>query len=88
MLHSADRGQGLNNALQDASNFVNTIVSASKGAATLAEAVQAYDDEILERGQTEMDISLKQSYFIHDWEMLSQSPMFKIGMRQVKKGEV
>jgi hypothetical protein len=53
----------------------------------LAEAVQAYDDEVLERGQTEMDISLKQSYFIHDWETLSQSPMFKIGMRQVKKGE-
>ncbi|KAG9199893.1 hypothetical protein G6514_007793 [Epicoccum nigrum] len=81
------RGQGLNNALQDASNFVSTIVSVSKGSATLAEAVQAYDDEVLERGQTEMDISLKQSYFIHDWETLSQSPMFKIGMRQVKKGE-
>lgn len=35
-----------------------------------------------------MEISLKQSYFIHDWETLMQSPMFKIGMRQVKKGEV
>lgn len=87
-MHSADRGQGLNNALQDASNFVSTIVSVSKGSATLAEAVQAYDDEVLERGQTEMEISLKQSYFIHDWETLMQSPMFKIGMRQVKKGEV
>ncbi|KAF3042653.1 hypothetical protein E8E12_005228 [Didymella heteroderae] len=82
------RGQGLNNALQDASNFVSTLVSVSKGSATLAEAIQAYDDEVLERGQTEMEISLKQSYFIHDWETLMQSPMFKIGMRQVKKGEV
>ncbi|KAJ4985309.1 hypothetical protein SVAN01_09160 [Stagonosporopsis vannaccii] len=86
-MHFADRGQGLNNALQDASNFVSTIVSVSSGSASLAEAVQAYDDEVLERGQTEMDISLKQSYFIHDWETLMQSPMVKIGMRQVKKGE-
>ncbi|KAJ4353051.1 hypothetical protein N0V95_003704 [Ascochyta clinopodiicola] len=81
------RGQGLNNALQDASNFVSAVVSVSKGSATLADAVQAYDDEVLERGQTEMDISLKQSYFIHDWDTLMQSPMMKIGMRQVKKGD-
>ena len=86
-MHSADRGQGLNNALQDASNFVSAILSVFKGSASLAEAVQAYDDEVLERGQTEMDISLKQSYFIHDWDTLMQSPMVKIGMRQVKKGE-
>ncbi|KAF2621178.1 FAD/NAD(P)-binding domain-containing protein [Macroventuria anomochaeta] len=82
------RGQGLNNALQDASNFVSIMVSVSKGSATLAEVVQAYDDEVLERGQTEMDISLKQSYFVHDWDKLMQSPMVKIGMHQVKKGEV
>jgi 2-polyprenyl-6-methoxyphenol hydroxylase-like FAD-dependent oxidoreductase len=81
------RGQGLNNALQDASNYVSTLVSVSKDPATLADAVQAYDDEILERGQTEMKISLQQSYFIHSWETLMQSPMVKIGMRQVKKGE-
>jgi hypothetical protein len=77
----------LNNALQDASNYVSTLVSVSKDPATLADAVQAYDDEILERGQTEMKISLQQSYFIHSWETLMQSPMVKIGMRQVKKGE-
>lgn len=77
----------MNNALQDSSNFVSALVSVSKGSATLADAVQAYDDEVLERGQTEMAISLKQSYFIHSWETIMQTPMVKIGMRQVKRGE-
>ncbi|KAF2788432.1 FAD/NAD(P)-binding domain-containing protein [Melanomma pulvis-pyrius CBS 109.77] len=81
------RGQGLNNALQDASNFVAAVVEAASGARTLEEAVDAYDGEVLERGTLEMNISLKQTMFIHNWETLMQSPMVKMGMHQAKKEE-
>ncbi|PSN75230.1 FAD/NAD(P)-binding domain-containing protein [Corynespora cassiicola Philippines] len=81
------RGQGLNNALQDSSNFVGAVIAAASGKKSLAEAIDEYDNEVLERGSTEMDISLKQSIFIHDWDMLMQSPMVKMGLHQAKKGE-
>jgi hypothetical protein len=34
----------------------------------------------------EMNISLKQTLFIHDWDTLMQSPMVKMGLRQAEKG--
>lgn len=80
------RGQGLNNALQDASNFV-AAMGRVKGGAGLGDEVDKYDKEMLERGTAEMGVSLKQTLFIHNWETLMQSPMVKIGMRQVEKGE-
>ncbi|KAF1850080.1 FAD/NAD(P)-binding domain-containing protein [Cucurbitaria berberidis CBS 394.84] len=79
------RGQGLNNALQDASNFVSALLKVQIGGQSLQQAVQEYDDEVLERGTLEMSISLKQTLFIHNWETLMQSPMVKIGMHQAKK---
>lgn len=79
------RGQGLNNALQDSANFVAAMMKVNSGEKTLQEAVDAYDAEILERGTLEMNISLKQSMFIHNWETLMQSPMVRMGMHQAKK---
>lgn len=80
------RGQGLNNALQDASNFVAAMKEVV-GGKWRQDAVDAYDKEVLERGTTEMGISLKQTLFIHNWETMMQSPMVKMGMRQVGKTE-
>jgi hypothetical protein len=57
------------------------------GAQTLASAVQAYDDEVLARGQREMRVSLQQSLSIHSWETLMQSPMVKVGMRRLEGEE-
>lgn len=82
-----DRGQGLNNALQDSSHFVAAMVAAASGGKSLAEAVDAYDAEVLERGTLEMWISLKQTMFIHNWETLMASPMVKMGMHQARKEE-
>jgi 2-polyprenyl-6-methoxyphenol hydroxylase-like FAD-dependent oxidoreductase len=81
------RGQGLNNALQDAANFVaamQKVYGSSEGQA-LKHAVDEYDAEVLERGVLEMGISLKQTLFIHDWDTLMQSPMVKMGLRQAEK---
>lgn len=81
------RGQGLNNALQDSANYVAALLKVKSGEKTLKEAVQEYDDEVLERGGLEMRISLQQTLFIHNWETLMQSPMVKMGMHQAKKEE-
>lgn len=82
---SIDRGQGLNNALHDASNFVSAIEQVASGAKSLAEAVSEYDKEVFERGTAEMKVSLQQTLFIHDWPKLADSPMVKMGMHQAKK---
>jgi 2-polyprenyl-6-methoxyphenol hydroxylase-like FAD-dependent oxidoreductase len=81
------RGQGLNNALMDASNFVDVMRRVCEGEVDLAQAVTGYDEEVLGRGKEEMEVSLKQSLFVHNWDTLMQSPMVKIGMRQVRKGD-
>jgi 2-polyprenyl-6-methoxyphenol hydroxylase-like FAD-dependent oxidoreductase len=86
-LTPTDRGQGLNAALQDSSSFVSAMIAVRSGAQTLESAVQAYDDEVLERGQREMRISLQQSLNIHSWDTLMQSPMFKIGMKKAEAGD-
>lgn len=79
---TTDRGQGLNNALQDASNFVGAIKEVASGAKGLPEAISAYDAEVLERGIKEMKVSLAQTTLIHDWNTLMQSPMVTMGMRR------
>jgi hypothetical protein len=56
-----------------------------KGRKSLAEAISEYDDEVLERGRLEMQISLKQTLFIHNWDTLMASPMVKMGMHQARK---
>jgi 2-polyprenyl-6-methoxyphenol hydroxylase-like FAD-dependent oxidoreductase len=81
------RGQGLNNALQDAANFVRAVKSVDAGEKGLNDAIDEYDKEVLERGMLEMNISLKQTLFIHNWETVMESPMVKMGMRQAGKEE-
>jgi 2-polyprenyl-6-methoxyphenol hydroxylase-like FAD-dependent oxidoreductase len=81
------RGQGLNNALQDAANFVRAVKSVDAGEKGLNDAIDEYDKEVLERGMLEMSISLKQTLFIHNWETVMESPMVKMGMRQAGKEE-
>jgi 2-polyprenyl-6-methoxyphenol hydroxylase-like FAD-dependent oxidoreductase len=76
------RGQGLNNAVLDSSKFVAAMVKVRDGEVTLGEVVNEYDKEVLERGKAEMEVSLKQTRMIHDWESLMESPMVRMGMRQ------
>lgn len=59
----------------------------ASGAKPLASAINGYDAEVLERGLLEMNVSLKQTMFIHNWETLMSSPMVKMGMHQAKKTE-
>jgi len=76
-----DRGQGLNNAIQDASNLVAAIKRAVHGGGDLGKEIKAYDAELLARGSAEINLSLTQSVSIHDWDKFMNSPVMKgVGM--------
>jgi len=52
-----NRGQGLNNAVQDASCIVDAVVSVVKGESTLKDAIDAYEAEMKPRGKKEVEMS-------------------------------
>ena len=86
------RGQGLNNGLQDAANYVEALKtvlqnhsSSSARAAALKEAIDAYDKEVLERGRTEIQISARQTRMSHHMNEFLQSPMGQFGTARMKE---
>ncbi|KAF2806850.1 putative monooxygenase [Mytilinidion resinicola] len=52
-----NRGQGLNNAVQDASCIVDAVVSVVKGESTLKDAIDTYEAEMKPRGKKEVEMS-------------------------------
>lgn len=75
------RGQGANNSLYDAYCLVEALKSVQAGEKTLQEAIDAYDAEVVQRGQTEVQISKEQTFFTHDWENFVKSPVMTLGTK-------
>lgn len=80
------RGQGLNNALQDAADLVDWLAEAA-GVADLKEAVAGYEKEMKERTLTELEVSILQAETVHNWERLMEAPFVKHGMNKFKEGQ-
>ncbi|OAL30124.1 hypothetical protein AYO20_08927 [Fonsecaea nubica] len=74
------RGQGLNNAFQDAEKLVSELSEVRKGNKTLEHAVRAYEEEMKARSLKEIEVSLMQTRMVHNWDTLMSAPMFKAGM--------
>ncbi len=72
------RGQGLNNALEDAAKLVDELVAASEGAKKLTDAITEY----------EIEISKMAAITSHKLDQLMQSPMFKSGMHKYREDVV
>ncbi|OCK81540.1 FAD/NAD(P)-binding domain-containing protein [Lepidopterella palustris CBS 459.81] len=75
------RGQGANNAFRDAFVFVQAMKQVRSGECRLKEAVDAYDKDVVERGMKEVQISKSQTFFTHDWERFTTSPVMTMGTR-------
>lgn len=85
MLIKLDRGQGLNNAILDATGFVKAVVSVQNGQKTLEEAVSQYDREVQKRGREEVLSSYKNTQMLLDWNAFQKSPLFTAGLKREKK---
>lgn len=79
------RGQGLNNALEDASQLVKAIDTAVTTDVPLKTVVDAYDAELLARGSKEIQVSCRQGYSNHFWDVWQRSVKRRDSMYKVKE---
>ena len=76
----ADRGQGLNNAIQDAAHLGRALREVSHDGKRLIDAISAYEKEVVERGYEAVISSGENSMMVTDWSQLKNSPIFKSGL--------
>ena len=79
------RGQGLNNALEDAACLVDELTAAKDGKKSVKQAIQAYEKDMRTRTLKEIPISVMQARMVHSWETLMNAPMIKMGMNKLKE---
>ncbi|KAI3572694.1 putative monooxygenase [Fusarium oxysporum f. sp. albedinis] len=73
------RAQGLNNALEDAGQYVRAIVRVVNGEEDLASAIRSYDADAYKRGKNDVGISDAQMYACHHWDALQKSSILADG---------
>jgi len=64
-------------------NFVQAMIEVREGKG-LAEAVDAYDAELVKRGADEVETSRKNALLVHDFERFMDSPVLKQGYAKAK----
>jgi 2-polyprenyl-6-methoxyphenol hydroxylase-like FAD-dependent oxidoreductase len=74
------RGQGLNNALDDAVKIVRALVEVSTGKAELKEAIDKYDADVVERGARAVDIAVNEGKLVQDMDRLTEMVVAKKGV--------
>ncbi|GLA33917.1 hypothetical protein AnigIFM63309_003940 [Aspergillus niger] len=76
------RGQGLNHSITDAANLVEAVRRFVSGAATRADAIREYEDEMISRAGSEVGLSTVNTAMLHDWHKVLQSPVMTSGMKR------
>lgn len=79
------RGQGLNNALEDAAMLVDELAAFKRGKKSLKDAIAAYEKEMKERTLLEIPISIAQAQMVHNFDTLMSAPFFKHGMNKYRE---
>ncbi|KAL7625133.1 hypothetical protein AAE478_004347 [Parahypoxylon ruwenzoriense] len=72
------RGQGLNHAIADAFKLVELL--ANLETQSREQLIGAYETEMRARGGEEVRLSELNSFMMHDWENIAQSPLLKRGL--------
>jgi 2-polyprenyl-6-methoxyphenol hydroxylase-like FAD-dependent oxidoreductase len=73
------RGQGLNHSITDAGKLRDALVEIDRGV-DQKEAIDAFEDEMIKRGGTEVMDGIANTMLLHDWEKVKLSPLFTKGM--------
>ena len=76
---SADRGQGLNNALQDSAEIIDAVKSVVFDGKPLKAAIDEYEEEMQPRGVKAAELSLQTAEMGAAWNKFTESPIFKLG---------
>jgi 2-polyprenyl-6-methoxyphenol hydroxylase-like FAD-dependent oxidoreductase len=79
------RGQGLNNALQDAAVLVDELKAVKSGEKSLSDAVAAFEKDMKQRTLEEIPISIMQAQMVHSYDTLMNAPFFKHGMNKYRE---
>lgn len=89
---ATDRGQGLNNGLQDAALYVETlnrVLEEADGHAhfdsALKSAIDLYDEQVFTRGSQEIALSAEQGYRTMHFDDFMNSPLVKFGLNKANK---
>ncbi|KAH9211598.1 hypothetical protein DL95DRAFT_510811 [Leptodontidium sp. 2 PMI_412] len=78
------RGQGLAQSIRDAANLVGLLKSvASSEQNKLSTIISEYEEEMIERGVQEVELSLKAMIIGHDWGKLMEHPTIKLGGKKI-----
>jgi 2-polyprenyl-6-methoxyphenol hydroxylase-like FAD-dependent oxidoreductase len=83
VIGSKDRGQGLNNAIDDAAQLVQQLKDVDPGSPRdIIHAIDRYDAEVQKRGKAAVLSSLENSLTMHDWSKLQQSLILTRGIKK------
>jgi 2-polyprenyl-6-methoxyphenol hydroxylase-like FAD-dependent oxidoreductase len=75
----AERGQGLNSAIKDASELAIQIVDFVQSRKTKLEAIEGYEKEMIGRTGPEVRLSAENTRMVHVWDEVMQSPLISKG---------
>ncbi|KAI1375253.1 FAD/NAD(P)-binding domain-containing protein [Hypoxylon crocopeplum] len=78
------RGQGLNHSIADAFKLVELLANPENR--SQAELISAYESEMRPRGGEEVRLSEMNSFMLHDWAKVSQSPLVNRGVAYGSEG--
>lgn len=81
ILSKTDRGQGVNNAIEDAAKYVLAMEKVRDGA-SCKEAIDGYDAEVQERGKKELAISYAATMSSHNSDSFRSGPLGTMGTRK------
>ncbi|KAH7327348.1 hypothetical protein BKA65DRAFT_66354 [Rhexocercosporidium sp. MPI-PUGE-AT-0058] len=78
------RGQGLGQSIRDAANLVGHLKKlSSSGEGSISAVISEYEEEMIERGVQEVELSLTAMRIGHDWNKLMDHPTIKLAGKKI-----
>jgi 2-polyprenyl-6-methoxyphenol hydroxylase-like FAD-dependent oxidoreductase len=76
----ADRGQGLNHAINDVANLVAALKKVASGELSQEKAISEYEEEVIKRGADEVAASKQTADYLLGYHKIMESALMKQGM--------